>query len=165
MFKHVEKVTGLTKSPSDWIRLGESVLRHASNQRGRSRLGITEDFIESRDGQHEFRVISWTRRYGHDISLSLVDKRRAKLGLLVTACASSSIQPEHTALQAFAVNDDAMPPYRGLRRFKNDVFADDVVNIYLDAQQASVVREQLDQKPDETQLMDYAKALLTIRQQ
>lgn len=145
------------------MREGESAIRKMSTQRKRQRLYVELDEIGSSDGKHEFRVFSWSRRFGHDINISLVDKRQARLGLLVTAFASAG-QPEHTAVQAFMVNDEALSIYRGLRRFRNDIYADDVYQYVIDGLHYSAVREELDQKPEDKQLFDYYKALSTIDQ-
>lgn len=143
---------GVPTTASGLMRMGLHVLELTGDTESRRKHELKRRRIVSSDEAHKFLAVLWQQGQR---SYTLVDKRPANVGLLLTV-AETPPHARHTAVHAFAVT------YGGLRRFLNTAVATDVAPALLDAQQRSVVREAVDASPSLAQREDYALALSTV---
>jgi hypothetical protein len=131
-------------------------------ERERKAIGLKrEGPITSSDGRYQFPVVSWQRRIDrNDVYMSIVDKRAARAGILLTARAGTE-WPVIEVVKIIVVND-YLAPCRGLSRVINHVFPSDVASDHVDDWQRSEVRWPLDSTLSEPQTADYVKAIATI---
>lgn len=161
IFKSVEVPHTLVKRTEKLVEYADALMYQARTKKQRRAMGMNEEeeLIEASRGRHVYPVLTWSRRIKRaETSLSLVDKRSARLGFMLTVHAGVEI-PEMEVVKVFILNNEL--GYRGLKRIVNGVEPEDVVGSYLDGLHRSTVRQPLRGSVSEEQSQDYIRAIAT----